>query len=105
MGDLLNVGKGPRRVLPQGSRPVKLRQAWVVGQFRNEVSTTGGSGWVFGLSICDCRLSIGFIAIHNPKSPIDNQQSLGPPATAGGTDLTPKLTGGTDVMPTEPVTR
>ena len=40
-------------------------------------------------AIADCRLVLSLYA--NPKSPIDNLQSLGPPATAGGTDLIPKL--------------
>jgi len=39
-----------------------------------------------------CALLIGFISIDSPKSPIDNPQSKDPPATAGGTDLTAKLT-------------
>ena len=36
-----------------------------------------GSGWVPGFAIADCRLPIG----SNAQTPIENRQSLGPPAT------------------------
>src|SRR6266850_1831758 len=40
-----------------------------------------GSGWVYGFSIFDFRLPIGFIASTNRKSAIDNRKSRDPPAT------------------------
>jgi len=45
----------------------------ISGHLRSEVSTTCGSGWVFGLSICDCRLPIEFKG--KGQSEIANRQS------------------------------
>src|SRR4030095_4492418 len=48
-----------------------------------------GSGWVFGFSICDCRLPISFYRqtpIRNRQLTIGNQETH--PLPRGGTDLT-----------------
>jgi hypothetical protein len=66
----------------------------------HEVSTTCGSGWVFGFSICDCRMPIGSkqqTPIRNWQ--IDNRQSRDPPATAGGTDFLLRLFSSTAYAP------